>query len=148
MSIRSGKLGSNTKQMKTKDILCSSGQSLKKSTMRSTVSTWNHVTRSLLSFWRIRKMKKKHNGAVLHTYLPPLSQNWMFQNYLIINVSCVRKEVPNATTKRDSQLQLQLMKLLSLFSLLPKQNMHQCTKISSCWTYMQKNLNGTVLHKE
>ena len=93
-------------------------------------------------------MEKKHNGAIRHAYVLPLLQIPMFQNYLMVNVSCVRKEGSNATTKRDSQLQLQLMKLLSLFSLLPKQNMHQCTKISSCWTYMQKNLNGTVLHKE
>ena len=65
-------------------------------------------------------MEKKHNGAIRHSYVLPLLQIPMFQNYLMVNVSCVRKEGSNATTKRDSQLQLQLMKLLSLFSLLPK----------------------------
>ena len=129
--------------MKTKNILCSAGPSLKKSTMKSTVSTWNHVTRSVLGFQQIRKMKKKHNGTVRHAYLLPLLQIPMFQNYLMINVSCVRKEGSNATTKRDSQLQLKLMKLLSPFSLLPKQKIHQCTKSSSCQTYTRKNLNGT-----
>ena len=88
---RPEKLGSNTKQMKTKDILCSVGQSLKKSTMKYTVSTLNHVTRSLLRYQRISKMNKKHNGTVRHAYLPPLLQIPIFQNCLIINVSCVRK---------------------------------------------------------
>ena len=129
--------------MKTKGILCSAGQSLKKSTMKSTVSTWNHITRSLLGFQRIRKMKKKHNGAVCDAYVLPLSQIPMFQNYSVINVSCVRKEGSIATTKRDSQLQLKLMKLLSPFSLLPKQKIHQCTKSFSCRTLIRKNLNGT-----
>ena len=126
--------------MKTRNILCSAGQSLEKSTMKSKVSTCNHVTRFFLGFQRIRKMKKKHNFAVRHAYL--LLQMPMFQNYLMINVSCVRKEGSNATTKRDSQLQLQLTKLVSPFSLLPKQMIHQCTKSSSCWTYTRKNSNG------
>ena len=52
------------------------------------------------------------------------------------------KKSPTQTTKRYSQLQLQVMKLLSSFSLLPKQKIHQCTKSSSCWTYKWKNLNG------
>ena len=142
VSIRSGKLGSNTKQMKTKNILCNARQSLKKSTMKSVVSNWNHVTRSLLAFKQIKKMKKKHNSKVRHAYLLPLLQIPVFQNYLMINVSCARKEGSNATTKRDSQLQLQLMKLLSPFLLLPKQKTYQCTK-SSCWTYTWKNLNRT-----
>ena len=142
MSIKSGKPGSNTKQMKTKEIFCSAGQSLKKSTIKSTMSTWNHVTRSLLEFWWIRKMNKKHNCAVRHACLVPLLQIPMFQNYLMINVSCVRKEGCNATTKRDSQLLLQLTKPLSPFSLLPKLKIYQCTKSSSCWSYTRKNLNG------
>ena len=87
-------------------------------------------------------MNKKHNCAVRHACLLPLVQIPMFQNYLMINVSCVRKEGCNATTKRDSQLQLQLTKPLSPFSLLPKLKIHQCTKSSSCWTYTRKNLNG------
>ena len=40
------------------------------------------------------------------------------------------------------KLQLQLMKLLSPFSLLPKLKIHQYTKSSSYWTYKWKNLNG------
>ena len=69
-------------------------------------------------------MKKKHNSAVRRAYLLPLLQILIFQNYLMINVSCVRKEEWNATTKRYSQLQLKLMKLLSSFSLLPSKGLN------------------------
>ena len=51
-------------------------------------------------------MEKKHNGAIRHAYVLPLLQIPMFQNYLMVNVSCVRNEGSNATTKRDSQLQV------------------------------------------
>ena len=81
--------------------------------------------------------KQRHNSSNLS-----LLQILVFQNYLMTNVSCVRMEGFNATTKRDSQLQLQLIKLLSPFSLLPKQKIYQCTKSSSSWTYTQKHLNS------
>ena len=44
-------------------------------------------------------MKKEHKGAVSHAYLLTLLQIPMFQNYLMTNVSCVRKEESNANNQ-------------------------------------------------
>ena len=74
MSIRSEKLGSNTKQMKTKEILRSRGQSLKKSTM---------IPRFPL---KSRILVDKKNGSVCHAYLLPLLKIPMFKNYLMFLV--------------------------------------------------------------
>ena len=44
-------------------------------------------------------MKKEHKGAVSRAYLLTLLQIPMFQNYLMANVSCVRKEESSANNQ-------------------------------------------------